>query len=198
MANTLDDVYRKFGETAEAAQLLECELGTLLFLVKAVSEDLFVNPDRLRAFELHNKIDSFTLGTLLKELKSTPSAEAVQLLETQLGPLLSLVDAVRDNLLTNPPDRMHATSQTRSIDELEALLVNALAERNRLSHSFYRQHNFRRNSDEGRALMLKDLESIHDTLLNAYKAVMLLTLVDLDDAARSFDPLTAPTRHLPI
>jgi hypothetical protein len=32
MVNSLDDVYRKFGETAEAAQLLETELGTLLFL----------------------------------------------------------------------------------------------------------------------------------------------------------------------
>jgi hypothetical protein len=27
---TLDDVFRKFGETAEAAQLLETELGNLL------------------------------------------------------------------------------------------------------------------------------------------------------------------------
>jgi hypothetical protein len=36
------------------------------------------------------------------------------------------------------------------------------------------QHNFRRNSEEGRARMLDDLESIHDTLLHAYKAVMLL------------------------
>ena len=29
----------------------------------------------------------------------------------------------------------------------------ALAERNRLAHSFYRQHNFRRNTEEGGALL---------------------------------------------
>src|ERR1035437_6396379 len=34
-------------------------------------------------------------------------------------------------------------------------------------HSFYRLHNFRRNSDEGRKLMLSDLDSIHDTLLRS-------------------------------
>jgi hypothetical protein len=29
---SLDDVYRKFGETAEAAQLLETELGNILLI----------------------------------------------------------------------------------------------------------------------------------------------------------------------
>ena len=95
MANSLDDVYRKFGETAEAAQLLETELGTLLFDINAAGEDLFANPNPKRASDLLNEINSSTLGKLLGRLKcKTP------------------------------------------IDELEALLVNALAERNRLSHSF--------------------------------------------------------------
>jgi hypothetical protein len=31
---TLDDVYSKFGEAAEAAQLLETELGNMLLLVR--------------------------------------------------------------------------------------------------------------------------------------------------------------------
>jgi len=84
--------------------------------------------------------------------------------------------------------------KTQSLDELESLLSKALEERNRLLHSFYRQHNFRRNSDEGRALMLKDLESIHDALLDAYKAIMLLSGVDLDAPGE----YKAPTRHLPI
>ena len=42
------------------------------------------------------------------------------------------------------------------LDALEALLMVAKAERNRLIHSFYREHNFRRNSADGRALMLRD------------------------------------------
>jgi hypothetical protein len=152
----------------------------------------------MRASELLKKIDSFTLGRLVKELKRTPSAEALQLIQTQLGTVLLLVCAASDHLFANRPDRTRTKSRTQPIDELETLLQRALTERNRLSHSFYRQHNFRRNSDEGRALMLKDLESIHDTLLNAYKAVLLLTGVDLETEAVSFDPLTAPTRHLPI
>ena len=83
---------------------------------------------------------------------------------------------------------------TDSPNELDDVLRRALAERNRLSHSFYREHNFRRNSEEGRVLMMKDLESIHDVLLDAYKAVMQLSGVDLENA--SVDVL--PTRHVPI
>jgi hypothetical protein len=46
--------------------------------------------------------------------------------------------------------------------------------------------------------MLKDLETIHDTLLKAYKAVLLLTGTDLEVQAADFDALRAPKRHLPI
>jgi hypothetical protein len=59
--------------------------------------------------------------------------------------------------------------------DLELLLANALAERNELFHSFYRRHNFRRNSDEGRAKMIEDLDRKHETILEAYKAVMRLS-----------------------
>lgn len=41
--------------------------------------------------------------------------------------------------------------------------------------------------------MLKDLESIHDTLLEAYKAVMLVSGIDLD--ATVIDRL--PSCHVP-
>ena len=42
--------------------------------------------------------------------------------------------------------------------------------------------------------MLKDLRAIDNVLLDAYKAVMLLSGVDLDKP--TIDPL--PTRHVPI
>ena len=42
--------------------------------------------------------------------------------------------------------------------------------------------------------MLDDLESIHETLLVAYKAVMLLSGVDLDQLSAT----SLPTKHLPI
>ncbi len=150
---TLDDVYRKFGETAEAAQLLETQLGTRLLSVRGEEHNLFTDPNPELAEEIYSTINRHTLGQLIKGLKSTP----------------------------------------QSLDALESLLLNALQERNRLSHSFYRQHNFRRNSEEGRALMLNDLESIHDTLLRAYKAIMLLSGINIDELEDN-----APTQHVQI
>ena len=88
---------------------------------------------------------------------------------------------------------------TDTIDHLTDLLTRALKARNRLSHSFYRQHNFRRNSEEGRKLMLDDLEAIHVTLLEAYKAVLRLSGLDLDAIdfdAVDLEPL--PKQHVPI
>jgi len=42
--------------------------------------------------------------------------------------------------------------------------------------------------------MLKDLECIHESIIKAYKGVMLLSGMDLDSVAS----IPAPTRHLPI
>jgi hypothetical protein len=147
---TLDDVYRKFGETAEAAQLLETELGTMLLEVRVSDEDQW--PDPGRAKEILQSINRQTLGQLLKNLKERPPG-------------------------------------------LEDLLEKALEARNRLQHSFYRQHNFRRNTDEGITLMLQDLEAIHGTLVDAFKAVMLLSGVNLDAPPAG---LSMPTRRVPI
>lgn len=157
---TLDDVYCKFGEVSEAAQLLETELGTMLLLSGAVAEG-FVTPtlevDSEAASEFLRQINRQTLGQLIRNAKR----------------------------------------YTDALVRLEAVLFKALKERNRLSHHFYRQHNFRRNSEEGRAIMLKDLESIHETLLSAYKAVMLLSGTDLDALAAAGEPVL-PTGHVPI
>jgi hypothetical protein len=87
-------------------------------------------------------------------------------------------------------------SRDQGFDDLEEVLWRALEERNRLQHSFYRHHNYRRNSDEGRALMLEDLEVIHDAVLKAYKAVNLLSGIDLE--AMAAVPHTPPTRRVPI
>lgn len=142
---TLDDVYRKFGEVAEAAQLIETELGTALLFFGVVDENL-LSPVTLQVEdveagkELMSRIDRQTLGQLLRSTKRHSDA----------------------------------------LDKLEPLLSDALAARNRLSHSFYRQHNLRKNTDAGRAIMMADLETMHATLLSAYKALMLLSGIDLD------------------
>ena len=151
---TLDDVYRKFGEVAEAAQLLETELGTIQLHAQGIEHDLFAGDKGELATEIYNKINKSTLGQLLKQL---------------------------------------ATSAGFSGD-LEVLLANALAERNKLFHSFYPKHNFRRNSDEGRAKMLKDLDGKHVTILEAYKAVMRLSGIDLDKLTN----VPMPTTHVRI
>lgn len=48
---TLEDVYCKFGFAAEAAQLLETQLGNMLLLHHAIEDDLIGgnNPERARA-----------------------------------------------------------------------------------------------------------------------------------------------------
>lgn len=151
---TLDEVYQKFGFAAEAAQLLETELGTMLFSSGAVSANLVESPDPKRVRELLAFVNKQTLGQLLKG--------------------------------------MHRSSE--SLADLEVQLSRALIERNRLFHSFYREHNFRRNFDEGRALMIQDLESIHTTILDAYKALMLLSGVDLEKGYGGI----LPADHIPI
>ncbi len=149
----LDDVYRKYGETAEAAQLLETELGNILLFCESVDQGLIERTDSKLAKEILDKINRSTLGRLLKSL------------EKKLGGADSVLNLFRE----------------------------ALAERNRLAHSFYREHNFRRNSDRGCSIMLKDLEEIHDKLIAALVAVHAIAGNDLESA----DDIL-PTSHVPI
>jgi hypothetical protein len=140
---TIDDIYRKFEEVSEAAQLVETELGTVLLFYGVAYEGLItptLEVDGKRATELLGQINRQTLGQLIKNTKR----------------------------------------HTDALDQLEPLLSAALDERNRLSHHFYRQHNLRKNTDAGRSLMLDDLESINNTLITAYKALSLLSGIDLD------------------
>ncbi len=100
--------------------------------------------------------------------KYSEVSKAAQLLETQIGNLLIVHGVVDADLVTNP--NLNRASQpvarinrqtlgqliknancaVDSISSLEELLSKALTERNRLAHSFFRQHNFLRNSEEGR------------------------------------------------
>ena len=154
----LDDIYRKFGEISEAAQLLETELGNLLVAHKCIGAGLLENPDPGKATAIYKQINRQTLGQLIQSLG--PGAD--------------------------------------SFANLEQLLAKALASRNRLTHSFYLQHNLRRNSDDGRNVMLRDLEAIHDDLLEAYKAVLLLSGIDLEKLVAEHGSSALPTGHLPI
>ena len=129
MPTNIEDVYQKFGMVAEAAQLLECELGTILFTSEACAAALLSKPDPFRATEIYRAINRRTLGQLFKQ-----AAKSNKILKGVEG-------------------------------EFEKVVKN----RNRLFHTFYRDHNFRRNSSDGCQVMLDDLEEIHDTLLDFYK-----------------------------
>ncbi len=177
---TLDQVYAKFGEVSEAAQLLETEIGTLLFASRVNDfVSLADDPDD-ETLDSPFVVDSKTARNTLDEINAST-----------LG---KLIIAFRK-------------SGVRS-DQLDELgLEAALKERNRLAHHFYRQHNFRRNSNAGRMIMMQDLEAMHDTILNAYKAINLLSGVDLEAmvAAAQVAPIKEegaiddrPAFHLPI
>ena len=155
---TLDEVYRKFGEVSEAAQLVETQLGNLLLTHKCIDAGLLEHSDPNKATAIYDQIKRQTLGKLIRSV----------------GPIGD------------------------SIGDLEQLLSDALDSRNRLTHSFYLQHNFRRNSDDGRNVMLHDLEAIHDDLLEAYKAILLLSGVDLDKLVTELGDIPLPTGHLRI
>ena len=155
---SLDEVYRKFGEASEAAQLLETELGTLLLAHQCIDAGLLEHSNPKRASEIYKQINKQTLGQLIRSL----------------GPFGD------------------------SIEDLEQLLSDALASRNRLAHSFYLQHNFRRNSDDGRDVILRDLQAIHEDLLEAYKVVLLLSGFDMEKLVRELGDSPLPTGHLPI
>lgn len=76
---SLDEVYRKFGEAAEAAQLLETELGNFLFLKGAIAADLIARRDPEKAAALLDQINRKTLGQLRNGAKlADNSAEALE------------------------------------------------------------------------------------------------------------------------
>jgi hypothetical protein len=76
---SLDDVYLKFEETAEAAQLLETELGNILLLIEGSEKGLLEKKDKELARTILKKIERSTLGRLLKSVeKKIGGFEAVE------------------------------------------------------------------------------------------------------------------------
>ena len=151
---SLEAVYARFGETAEACQLLEVEIGNLL-LADAVRLHGFDKvQNKVLARRIVDDIDRKTLGQLIHALRKC-----------------RLV----------PPD-------------FESELEVALAERNRLNHSFYMEHNLRRNSDSGRQVMLADLEVIYQNVQKAYQSASALSDIKITPDAIA----KAQQGHLPL
>lgn len=68
MANR-HELYAKYGITAEAAQLFETELSTLLLALRGLENGWHVVPDGAAAQEALTSIDRSTLGRVLNDLK---------------------------------------------------------------------------------------------------------------------------------
>ncbi|TPK82538.1 hypothetical protein FJ936_23880 [Mesorhizobium sp. B2-4-13] len=67
---TRDELYAKFGITAEAAQLFETELGSLLLCARGLERGWHHQGDPDDARKLLDHIDRSTLGQLLGTLKN--------------------------------------------------------------------------------------------------------------------------------
>ncbi len=63
------ELYAKYGIAAEAAQLFETELGTLLLCVRGLENGWHIVPDEVKARKVLDAIDRSTLGRLLNSLK---------------------------------------------------------------------------------------------------------------------------------
>jgi len=73
---TRDELYAKFGITAESAQLFEVELGSLLLCARAIEQGWSVEPDTDNARKLLEEIDRSTLGHLLRNLEKCVRLDA--------------------------------------------------------------------------------------------------------------------------
>lgn len=70
-----DEVYLKFGITAEAAQLLETSLGTLLLALEGLHKGWFMQPQPAEAWIALERVEKSTLGTLFKEVQQLVNFE---------------------------------------------------------------------------------------------------------------------------
>lgn len=72
---TRDELYAKFGITAEATQLFEAELGTMLLCARGLEHGWHVEADPDSARKLLDDIDRSTLGRLLGSLRNCVSLD---------------------------------------------------------------------------------------------------------------------------
>ncbi|MFX0138715.1 MAG: hypothetical protein ACFFDN_34055 [Candidatus Hodarchaeota archaeon] len=67
---TKAELYKKFGETAEATQLLETQLDNLLLILRGCEEELFFKNKVELARNIVSRINKRTLGQLLNQFGS--------------------------------------------------------------------------------------------------------------------------------
>ncbi len=149
---TRDELYAKFGITAEAAQLFETELGTLILCAQGIENNWHIKPDGEAARKALDDISRSTLGRLLGSLK------------------------------------IHVNLENDLADQFSS----ALQARNRLFHGFFEKHDFKIQSDEGRDVMVDDLELLHNEIFNAWRTASAMATLAVgafvDERQRSVKP----------
>lgn len=85
---TRDEVYCKFGIAAEATQLFETDLNTLLLAAHGLNEGWHVQPNTEAAQKMADTLDAATLGTLLKKLNGKSPVQIDDALERRFASAL--------------------------------------------------------------------------------------------------------------
>ncbi|HEY7414921.1 MAG TPA: hypothetical protein VH593_07000 [Ktedonobacteraceae bacterium] len=149
---TRDELYAKFGITAEAAQLFETDLNTLLLMTHFTENGWHIEPDRELGLRFVDSIDRDTLGQLLKRLSK------------------------------------------KFDDNLKDRFASALKARNRLIHGFYERHDFKIQTDEGRDIMIADLEKLHEELFQAWQVASTITALTERAMLEHIEEVATPQR----
>ncbi len=116
------------------------------------------------------------------------AAEAAQLFETEILNIFYGASILENDLHKRPdPDRAQAVFQKLDkktlgallnkklkryldhVDEMKRIFTSALEVRNRLTHTFFRDHNFAIQNDEGRDVMVAELDALHSELFSAWQ-----------------------------
>jgi hypothetical protein len=133
-------------------------------------------------------VDEYSETLRLLYLEFGRTAEMAQLMEMEAGNLaLSFVSLAFDpskitdderNLLRTIVDDVNSRTfgnllkQIRKIggvsEDIQHIVDEALEKRNYLVHNFFRTHNLRINSEDGRKTMIADLIAIHESLSRAH------------------------------
>lgn len=101
------------------------------------------------------------------------AAEAAQLIATELGTALLAVSGLALNWHV---DLDPITARRILDDTFVERLAKGLKARNRLFHGFYEKHNSKIDTDEGRDILLQDLDHLHADLTMAYHLASAMTL----------------------
>lgn len=183
---TRDDIYRKFGQVSEAAQCLEIELGNLLIQHNCIEASLFERQDPKKAASIFDQINRQTFGQMIRSLLA---------LDCPTSPVRWRF-IISGSGGTSRVDSPVAGPTKQDMDDLEQLFSDALAARNRLTHSFFLQHNIRINSEDGCEVMLQDLDAINQVLTEAWDAASLLSGHDLKKLIDTWGDASLPAGHL--